>query len=225
MFECWSRNQRNSSEGGIPKRREKDESAKEEKKDKNYYGSRSITSFQLDIANVVRNIGNILKIQDSKEKENKETVKLRKIIQRWKWIRFNCIRAYSTSQSPKIQDKKKVRAPVKLRRCFSATKIRQKRIFPTPLTVRTATIEFQRRKSAVGWRTRVVAVHQEALTHSVDIPVDIFDVALCSITRPRDHRMCTPVFVSLPLPHSVSLSLSRARDPRSLLSHVSHLSI
>lgn len=97
---------------------------------------------------------------------------------------------------------------MKLQRCFSATKIRQKRIFPTPLTVRTATIEFQRRKSAVGWRTRVVAVHQEALTHSVDIPVDIFDVALCSITRPRDHRMCTPVFVSLPLPHSVSLSLS-----------------
>lgn len=61
---------------------EKDESAKGEKKDKNYYGSRSITSFQLDIANVIRNIGNILKIQDSKEKENKETVKLRKIIQR-----------------------------------------------------------------------------------------------------------------------------------------------
>lgn len=108
----------------------------------------------------------------------------------------NCIRAYSTSQSPKIQEKKKVQVSVKLQRCFRATKIRQNRIFPTLLTVRSATIEFQRRKSVEGWRTRVAAVHQEALTHSVDIPVDIFDVALCSITRPRDHRMCTPVFVS-----------------------------
>lgn len=60
---------------------EKDE-CKERKKDKNYYGSRLIGSFQLDIVNVIRNIGNILKIQNSKEKENKETVKLRKIIQR-----------------------------------------------------------------------------------------------------------------------------------------------
>lgn len=34
-------------------------------------------------------------------------------------------------------------------------------------------IEFRRRKTVDARRTRVAAVHQDALTHSVDIPVDI----------------------------------------------------
>lgn len=68
-------------------------SAKKEKKDKNYYGSRLIRSFQLDIVNVIRNIGNILKIQNSKEKENKEIIVFERI-RRLKVPKFKRKRKY-----------------------------------------------------------------------------------------------------------------------------------
>lgn len=59
------------------------------------------------------------------------------------------------------------------------------------------------------WRTCVAAVHQEALTRSVDIPVDIFDSVLDNETaRSPDVLQFSSPYHSLILPLSLSLSLT-----------------